>query len=323
MTIKIPLWLKSKFKSDKVTLLHKIIRSLERDNNVPMSHLIRKAIIYFFSMLTGRFNLRRCDHVGARPRTRRRPYIENMGSIHIGNDVNINSRNVQTDLVSGPEGLLEIGNEVSINFGVSIVANKKVSIGDRVRLGPYTMIYDSNLHVHGDRFKRAEGDPVVIEDDVWLATRVMVLKGSRIGKGSMVASGSVVSGIVPPYTVVGGIPARIIKHLDPPKESGFHWEHNYHGPVIRDTTSSRVRKVAADIFLKDIASIKDGHSHASYSNWNSLQHVKFIHALEREFDIRLKKEDWIRMSSIGRITRVIQTYVDKKAEGQHKAQIRI
>ncbi|MEX2395994.1 MAG: acyltransferase, partial [Balneolales bacterium] len=124
--------------------------------------------------------------------------------------MNINSSNVRTDLLTGIDGKIIIGNDVSINFGVSIVAENKVTLGNRIRIGPYTMIIDTDRHIQNDRFKWAKGEPVIIEDDVWLATRVMVLKGSLIGKGSMIASGSVVSGVIPPYVVAGGIPARVL-----------------------------------------------------------------------------------------------------------------
>ncbi len=309
-------WIKRRAEKSRYPLLHKVSRSLERDKDIPLSYLLRKARIYLACMLTGRYNLRKCTRVGIRPRTRRRPYIENMGKIIIGNDININSRNVQTDLVTGPEGVLEIGDEVSINFGVSIVANKKIQIGNRIRIGPYTMIYDSNQHVHGQRFKRAEGAPVVIEDDVWLASRVMVLKGSRIGRGSIIAAGSVVSGIVPPYVVAGGVPARVIKYLDSSYASGFFWEHNGAEEVIREDISGRVRKTASEVFSTDIDLIRPEYAHYSIPGWSSFQHVKFVHALEREFTIRIKKEDWIRMSSIGKSIRLVQEYVDQNRRGR-------
>jgi len=78
------------------------------------------------------------------------------------------------------------------------------------------MIYTSN-----HRFDRTdipmidqgntEPKAVVIEDDVWIAARAIILPGVRIGKGAVIAAGAVVTKDVPPYTVVGGIPARKIK----------------------------------------------------------------------------------------------------------------
>ena len=54
--------------------------------------------------------------------------------------------------------------------------------------------------------------PVIIEDDVWIGARVTILPGCRICKGSVIAAGAVVTRDVPPYTIVGGVPARFIKN---------------------------------------------------------------------------------------------------------------
>jgi acetyltransferase-like isoleucine patch superfamily enzyme len=56
-------------------------------------------------------------------------------------------------------------------------------------------------------------ESIVIEDNVWLGARVTVVSGVTIGKGSVVAAGAVVTANVPPYTLVGGIPARVIKSI--------------------------------------------------------------------------------------------------------------
>jgi acetyltransferase-like isoleucine patch superfamily enzyme len=59
-------------------------------------------------------------------------------------------------------------------------------------------------------------DGIFIEDDVWVAAHAVVLDGVRIGRGSVVAAGAVVTEDVPPYTIVGGVPARAIGHrLEP------------------------------------------------------------------------------------------------------------
>jgi acetyltransferase-like isoleucine patch superfamily enzyme len=53
--------------------------------------------------------------------------------------------------------------------------------------------------------------PPIIEDDVWIGARVTVLRGTRIGRGAVVAAGAVVTRDVAPFTIVGGVPARWIK----------------------------------------------------------------------------------------------------------------
>ena len=56
-----------------------------------------------------------------------------------------------------------------------------------------------------------EVDPIVIEDDVWIGARVIILKGVTIGKGSIIGAGSVVTKDVEPYSIVGGNPAKLIR----------------------------------------------------------------------------------------------------------------
>lgn len=93
-----------------------------------------------------------------------------------------------------------------------------VHIGDRVYTSPFTQIIAVN-HVFDDPNKpfteqgiTAEG--IVIEDDVWLGAGAIITDGVRVGKGAVVAAGAVVTKDVPPHTVVGGVPARIIKEID-------------------------------------------------------------------------------------------------------------
>jgi acetyltransferase-like isoleucine patch superfamily enzyme len=91
-----------------------------------------------------------------------------------------------------------------------------------VEMGKYVLIGPSLLITGGDhRFDRpgvamvfsgrAEPKPCILEDDVWIGARVTILKGVRVGRGSIVAAGAVVTRDVPPYSIVGGVPARVIR----------------------------------------------------------------------------------------------------------------
>jgi acetyltransferase-like isoleucine patch superfamily enzyme len=90
-----------------------------------------------------------------------------------------------------------------------------VRIGDRVRVGPYVMIIDTEFHGAYDRNSMPEPKPIVIEDDVWIGAKATIMPGVTIGRGSIVGISSVVAADVAPFTVVLGIPARPVRKLDP------------------------------------------------------------------------------------------------------------
>ena len=78
----------------------------------------------------------------------------------------------------------------------------------------------------GDNEKLPENDKdVIIENDVWVGANVTILKGVEIGEGSIVAAGSVVTKSVPPYSIVGGVPARVIKARFTPEQIEQHKEY--------------------------------------------------------------------------------------------------
>jgi FkbH-like protein len=169
---------------------------------------------YAFEAATGRFHLRAANKVGLLSRTVARPELVNRGKMEIGERVLFISRFGPVQLSTGPQGTLRIGNRVSINFGTAISAQRSVEIGNGVGIGPNSIIADTwSIVGADDGIAEDEPQPVVIEDDVWLATRVTVLPGSRIGKGSVITAGSVVSGEIPPGVVAGGAPARVLRKL--------------------------------------------------------------------------------------------------------------
>jgi acetyltransferase-like isoleucine patch superfamily enzyme len=92
-----------------------------------------------------------------------------------------------------------------------------VSIGDRVYTSPLVQIIAVN-HVFDDPGRpfveqgiTAEG--IVIEDDVWIGSGAVITDGVHVGQGAVVAAGAVVTKDVPPHTVVGGVPARVLKEI--------------------------------------------------------------------------------------------------------------
>ena len=167
-------------------------------------------------VLQAYYYLRKCNKLGSLPSINGKPMIKNRGEINIGNDVRIWSNIERTKLLSGKNGVLILGHNCRIN-GVHIAAQNRIEIGENCRIGPYTLIMDSNFHDADDHFMDVYGDPIIIEDNVWITSKVIILKGITIGKGSVVAAGSVVTKDVPPYTMVGGVPAKSIRKMRPTK----------------------------------------------------------------------------------------------------------
>lgn len=102
------------------------------------------------------------------------------------------------------------------NVGVNCLVGPKAEIGAKVMMAPECHIYTRNKKFRKDlkRFKGYEEiKPVIIEEDVWIGARVIIVPGVRIGKGCVVAAGAVVSKDMPPYHVVAGNPARAVKNL--------------------------------------------------------------------------------------------------------------
>ncbi len=117
-------------------------------------------------------------------------------------------------------GTISVGDHVYIGQGAYMSAtDSRIFLGNHVMFGPYVSVVggDHNTRVLG-RFmgtvkeKRPEDDqPVWLEDDVWVGARAVILKGVRIGRGTIVAAGAVVTRSMPPYCVAGGVPARVIR----------------------------------------------------------------------------------------------------------------
>lgn len=102
-------------------------------------------------------------------------------------------------------------------LGVNCKIQQNVMIGNDVMMGEDVIILtnshkfdDCNVPMRLQGFKEIKG--VVIEDDVWIGVRVIILPGVRIGKGSIIGAGSVVTKDVKNYSIVGGVPAKLIRY---------------------------------------------------------------------------------------------------------------
>ena len=115
---------------------------------------------------------------------------------------------------------ITVGDDVYIGPGACLLAGDSfIEIGSKVMLAPNVTVVggDHNIQTLGkymyDVKEKKIGDdlPVYIQDDVWIGTGAIILKGVTIGKGSVVGAGSLVNIDVPPYSIVAGIPAKVVK----------------------------------------------------------------------------------------------------------------
>jgi acetyltransferase-like isoleucine patch superfamily enzyme len=166
-------------------------------------------------LLNAKRRLRNCFRVGRMVTVRGNLRVEGNGKINIGNRVKIWSHLGITQLSVGDNAMLHIGDDTFINTGVIISVRKQVLIGKNCQIANQVIIMDNDFHGIADRDKPEAPASVIIEDHVWLATRCTILKGVTIGQGAVVAAGAVVTKDVPPYTLVGGVPAKIIRYIKP------------------------------------------------------------------------------------------------------------
>ena len=142
--------------------------------------------------------------------------------------------------IDQPNARIIIGNNTYIGSSM-IIAKQSVTIGNNVLVAWGCVIYDNDSHSlnyldrrkdtrqvfedyenHNGNFlfskdwSLVKSAPIVIGDDVWIGMDALILKGVKIGNGSIIAAKSVVTKDVPPFTIVGGNPAVVIKQLENP-----------------------------------------------------------------------------------------------------------
>jgi acetyltransferase-like isoleucine patch superfamily enzyme len=166
-----------------------------------------------------------------------------MGTLRIYLGTNVRLAGNQTWLAAGdayPKDL-HVGDDSYLGYGVV------VSVGNEVRVGSHVLVSD------GVRFSGADGHPtdalararnelggpetigpIVVEDYAWIGAHALILKNVCVGRGAIVAAGAVVTKDVPPLTIVGGNPAKVLRHLEPPAgwpASGMRTDDASRGPL--------------------------------------------------------------------------------------------
>jgi maltose O-acetyltransferase len=106
-------------------------------------------------------------------------------------------------------GGISIGTDTMVGDHAFLDGRSPLKIGNHVDIASEVMVYNSEHNLESDGFEATE-EPVEIGDYVFIGPRVIILPGVKIGKGSVVAAGAVVTKDVPDFTIVGGVPAKAI-----------------------------------------------------------------------------------------------------------------
>lgn len=149
-------------------------------------------------------------------------------SFYSGDSVNPISRNIQGCINTVHSGVVEIGNDVGLS-STCIWAQEKIKIGNNVNVGGDCLILDNDAHpidfaIRRNDFLREKGEleylknvktqPIIIDDDVWIGARCIILKGVHIGARSIIAAGSIVTKDIPADSIAAGNPCKVIKRIN-------------------------------------------------------------------------------------------------------------
>lgn len=121
-------------------------------------------------------------------------------------------------------GNFRLGQNSVINFSCFLDNRRGIYIGNNVGIAHNTKIYTLGHNIDSSKFE-TKGAPVVIEDNVFIFSNSLIMPGVTIHEGAIVLAGSVVTKDIPPYTVVGGNPSKIIRQR--PKDLGYTQSYNY------------------------------------------------------------------------------------------------
>jgi acetyltransferase-like isoleucine patch superfamily enzyme len=148
-----------------------------------------------------------------------------MGNLHVrlGAHVKLNGEHVWIAAGQGSQKSLEIGDDSGIGYAAEIIVGDSIRIGRHVMIANHVTLVGYDGHPL-DPYARARNEPpgpegvgpIVINDYAWIGSHSMIMKGVTIGRGAVVAMGSVVKFNVPDLTVVSGNPAKIVWQIPAP-----------------------------------------------------------------------------------------------------------
>jgi acetyltransferase-like isoleucine patch superfamily enzyme/acyl carrier protein len=239
--------------------------------------------------------LRVCDDAAPDALIEGSPTIVNMGRMTIGRRFRLSSVAAPSHLVSGPAGILEIGDDVSIGHGAAVAAFGGIRIGSGARIAPFVIVMDTDFHVAGDRSGEAQSEPIAIGAGVRIGSHVTVLRGSEIGDGAVIAAGSVVAGKIREGAVVSGVPAR-----EAVRQEGTS------GEPAADSVLNVIRQ---SLGLSHSPQLHHGPS--EIPQWDSLGALRLLLALEEAFGVTLSEDEVLRVSTVADLTRVVDRAVNR------------
>ena len=235
-----------------------------------------------------RLALRAVDRLGPRAQVAGAPYIENLGRIEIGSEFRMRAGATRSHLVTGPSGVLRIGDGVVVGAGAAIAANASVVVGDHVHLGASVMILDSDYHATEDHGAPGDAAAIVIGAGARLEDRVIVLKGARIGARAHVVSGSVVSGTIHDDAFVSGVPARATKRL-----------------AATSADSHALVLSALEEVLGASPALALGAHPSTLRGWDSLATLRLLVAIESGAGVALPERDFVAARDLAAIVAIV------------------
>ncbi len=131
------------------------------------------------------------------------------------NPLGVQHRSILATWAAG--AAINLGDDVGLT-GATIVAQTRVSLGDRVFVGANSTLCDTDFHPLSAAARQVDvmagvTRPITIEDDVFIGMGVMILKGVTVGRGSVIGAGSIVSRDIPAGVIAAGNPARVIRGI--------------------------------------------------------------------------------------------------------------
>lgn len=144
--------------------------------------------------------------------------------VSVGSRVTLNGEHVWLAAGDGSAKVLEIGDDTGIGFAAELIVGDSIKIGRHVMIANHVTLVGYDGHPL-DPFARARHEPpgtegvgpIVVSDYAWIGSHSIIMKGVTIGRGAVVAMGSVVKFNVPDLTVVSGNPAKVVWKIDPPE----------------------------------------------------------------------------------------------------------